>query len=149
MVEELTIGELARRCKVTTTTLRYYDELGLVTPTHRVGGQRRCDHEAVASVGVIKFLQQVGLTLAETKDLLTSRAQSPDAWRDLATAKTRHLRRRIAEEQAALQALEHSLACPMDDPAKCPTFWSIVENVLDGAPLADAHDATDANPADP
>ena len=37
----LTIGELARRAGVTTSALRYYEELGLLPAPARVSGQRR------------------------------------------------------------------------------------------------------------
>lgn len=145
MPQDLTIGELARRSGVTTTTLRYYDELGLVKPARRLSGQRRYDDTAVATVGVVKFLQEVGLTLAETNDLMRTRSQAPTAWRDLAIRKVDELRGRIAKERAAVKALEHSLGCPMEDPAQCPTFWKTVRGVVGGAGLADAHTAAHAD----
>jgi len=41
MSEFLTIGELARPTGVTTSALRYYDELGLVRPARHVSGHRQ------------------------------------------------------------------------------------------------------------
>ena len=40
-VSLLTIGEVARRAGVRTSTLRYDDDEGLVVPSARVGGRRR------------------------------------------------------------------------------------------------------------
>ena len=37
----LSIGQVADAAGVTTTTLRHYDAIGLVTPAARVGGKRR------------------------------------------------------------------------------------------------------------
>lgn len=139
MSEFLTIGELARRSGVTTSALRYYDELGLVRPTRRVSGHRRYTVDAVAAVGIVRFLQAVGFTLAETKRLITSRKRSPHAWRTLAVRKSEELRHRIAREDAARLALEHSLACPEDDPLDCHNFSAVVAQVLAGVELADAH----------
>ena len=79
MSEFLTIGELARRTGVTTSALRYYDERGLVRPAGRVSGHRRYAVEAVAAVGVVRLLQEVGFTLAESKRLTASRKRSPVA----------------------------------------------------------------------
>jgi hypothetical protein len=79
MSELLTIGELARRTGVTTSALRYYDELGLVQPTRRVSGHRRYAVDAVAAVGVVRFFQEVGFMLAETKRLIASGKRSPVA----------------------------------------------------------------------
>ncbi len=139
MSEFLTIGELARRTGVTTSALRYYDELGLVRPTQRVSGHRRYAVDAVAAVGVVRFLQEVGFTLAETKRLIASRKRSPEAWRALAGRKSEELRHRIAREEAARQAIEHSLVCPKADLLDCPNFWATVKGVLSGFGLAEAH----------
>jgi DNA-binding transcriptional MerR regulator len=139
MPELLTIGELARRTGVSTSALRYYDELGLVRPTRRVSGHRRYEVDAVAAVGAVRFLQEVGFTLAETKRLISSRKRSPAAWHALAVRKSDELRRRIAREEAARQAIEHSLVCPKDDFLDCPRFWATVKGVLSGVELAEAH----------
>jgi MerR family copper efflux transcriptional regulator len=139
MAELLTIGELARRTGVTASALRYYDELGLVRPTRRVSGHRRYAVNAVAAVGVVRFLQEVGFTLAETRRLIASRKRSPVAWRALAVRKSEDLRHRIARDEAARQAIEHALACPKDDLLECPNFWATVKGVLSGVELAEAH----------
>jgi DNA-binding transcriptional MerR regulator len=144
MSEFLTIGELAQRTGVTTSALRYYDELGLVRPAQRVSGHRRYALDAITAVGVVRFLQEVGFTLAEAKDLLVSRSRSPVAWRSLAARKSEELRHRIAREEAARQAIEHSLVCPKDDFLDCPNFWATVKGVLAGVELADAHSAAHA-----
>lgn len=136
MSEFLAIGELARRTGVTTSALRYYDELGLVRPTGRISGHRRYSLDAVAAVGVVRFLQEVGFTLAETKRLTASRERSPVAWRALAVRKSEELRHRIAREEAAQQAIEHALVCPKDDLLDCPSFWATVHGVLSARPDA-------------
>jgi DNA-binding transcriptional MerR regulator len=137
MGDLLTIGEVAERTAVATSTLRYYDELGLLQPDARSSGHRRYRPEAVATVGVIRLLQEVGFTLAETKQLISSRATARTAWRELARRKADELRDRLAKEQAALVAIEHSLACPKDDILDCPNFWKTVGHVITGARLAD------------
>jgi MerR family redox-sensitive transcriptional activator SoxR len=139
MPEFLTIGELAQRTGVTTSALRYYDELGLVRPTRRVSGHRRYEVDAVAAVGVVRFLQEVGFTLAETKRLIASRRRSPVAWRALVVRKSEELRQRIAKEEAARQAIEHSLVCRKEDLFDCPRFWATVTGFQSGIELAEAH----------
>lgn len=121
----LTIGELAGRTGVAATALRYYDDLGLVPPVARVGGQRRYDDESVKLVAIVVFLREVGFTLEEI-----GRVVSGDGWRDIARAKLEELEAAAADIEAARSALEHSLACPAGEPAACPTFWSIVESRL-------------------
>jgi DNA-binding transcriptional MerR regulator len=137
----LTIGELARRTGVTTSTLRYYDELGLVRPTHRVSGHRRYSLDALTTVCVIRLHQEAGFTLAQTKRLIASRKHSPVAWRALAVRKSEELRDQIAKAEAAREAIEHSLVCPHDDLLDCPNFRATANGVLSGLELAQAHAA--------
>jgi MerR family redox-sensitive transcriptional activator SoxR len=130
MSEFLTIGELARRTGVTTSALRFYDELGVVRPAGRVSGHRRYADDAVAAVGVVRLLQEVGFTLEEAKQFVAAGTRSQVAWRALAERKSGELRDRITREEAARQALEHSLACPEDHLLDCPNFWAAVDGVL-------------------
>lgn len=135
----LSIGEVAAQTGVATSTLRYYDELGLVKPNRRTGGQRRYGPEAVSAVTVIVFLREVGFTLAEITGLLESRANAPTAWRERARRKLDELDRRIEKSSAARDAIEHSLRCKQDDILACPMFWQTVAGVAGGHTIAEAH----------
>jgi DNA-binding transcriptional MerR regulator len=66
------IGEVAERVGVTTRTLRYYEEFGLVTPSVRTaGGSRRYTEADVARVMRIRELQAVmGFNLEEIRELI-------------------------------------------------------------------------------
>jgi DNA-binding transcriptional MerR regulator len=121
----LAIGELAERTGVAATTLRYYDELGLVSPTARVGGQRRYNDDAVKQVAVVLLLRDVGFTLEEIGTLVDG-----GPWRTLAKKKLAELEEQASNIAAARSAIEHALACPAKEPAACPRFWSIVEERL-------------------
>ncbi len=48
-----------------TSALRYYDELGLVRPTAREGGQRRYGEDAVRQVGVVLLLRELDFATAD------------------------------------------------------------------------------------
>jgi DNA-binding transcriptional MerR regulator len=65
----LPIGELARRAKVATSALRYYEELGLLPRPARISGQRRYPESAVRLVGIILLPREVGFSLAAQKAL--------------------------------------------------------------------------------
>jgi DNA-binding transcriptional MerR regulator len=128
------IGVLAERTGVPATTLRYYDELGLVPPLTREAGRRRYDDTAVAQVGVILVLRDAGFTLAEILEL-----GDREHWQQLAARKLDQLADLAARVQVARTALEHALCCPHGNPRECPTFWSIVGARLQGRSLAEAH----------
>ncbi len=130
--ERITIGELARRTGAAPSALRYYEEIGLLAPAGRTSGQRRYGSDAIGVVGSILFLADVGFTLAEIKQLLAARSESPQAWRELAQRKLAELDERIAEAQTARVAVEHAVACPHDDIVTCPNFQEVVRRRLEG-----------------
>src|ERR1700738_1255429 len=119
----LTIGELARRTRLAPSALRYYEELGLLAPARRVSGQRRYPPSAVEVaggmlslrrvvwVGVTLSPRDVGFSLAETRTLMASRAESPAAWRELVRRKVAELDEQIAKAGAARVALGPALPC--------------------------------------
>jgi DNA-binding transcriptional MerR regulator len=72
--EQLTIGELARTTGVTTSALRYWEELGLLPTPARLSGQRRYPASAVWLVGQIMLLRDAGFTLRELKAMIAARA---------------------------------------------------------------------------
>jgi MerR family redox-sensitive transcriptional activator SoxR len=135
----LTIGELARRTRLAPSALRYYEELGLLAPARRESGQRRYPPSAVEVVGVILSLRDVGFSLAETRTLMTSRAESPAAWRELVRRKVAELDEQIQKAGAARVALDHALRCREQDLLECPNFWDVVGARLAGKSIAEAH----------
>src|SRR5262245_24841281 len=90
----LTIGELAQRTGLATSALRYYEELGLISPDAPVSGQRRYDASAVDTIGVVLLLRDVGFSLAEIAELFTEPSDR-DEWRASAKAKLAELEERI------------------------------------------------------
>jgi MerR family copper efflux transcriptional regulator len=67
------IGQVAARTELSITTIRHYDEAGLVTPSARSAGGFRLYTEAdVERLLVIRRMKPLGFTLAEMKDLLDS-----------------------------------------------------------------------------
>ena len=65
------MGELARRTGLSVRTLRYYDEIGLLSPPRRSeGGHRLYTAEDVVRLQRIKSLAQLGFTLREVRGCL-------------------------------------------------------------------------------
>lgn len=66
----LSIGELARRTGVSTRTIRYYEELGILpTPERTDGGTRRYPKEYVFYVEGARALKDLGFGLEEIAEL--------------------------------------------------------------------------------
>ena len=134
----LTIGELARRAGVSTSALRYYEELGLLPSPARVSGQRRYPASAARLVAAILLYSDAGFTLAEQKALMAARTSEP-RWRQLAQHKLAELDEQIARAQAAREAISHGLRCPHEDITQCPNFNAGLTARLAGQPLARSH----------
>jgi MerR family transcriptional regulator, redox-sensitive transcriptional activator SoxR len=103
----LTIGELAARTGLPTSTLRYYDRIGLVPATGRSGGQRRYDPKVIQRVRAVTLCQRSGFTLEETGRLL----DGGRPWQALARRKVEELQGRIAELQQTTALLRSALEC--------------------------------------
>lgn len=64
------IGELAKRLGITTRTIRYYEEIGLMGPTERLGGGTRTyNKDDVLRLKFILKLKQLGISLKEIEEL--------------------------------------------------------------------------------
>jgi MerR family redox-sensitive transcriptional activator SoxR len=103
----LTIGELAARTSLPTSTLRYYDRIGLIPATGRSGGQRRNDPTVIQRVRAVTLCQRSGFSLEETGRLL----DGGHPWQALARRKVEELQGRIAELEQTTALLRSALAC--------------------------------------
>ena len=96
---ELSIGELAEMTNVSTRTIRYYEELGILpTPPRTPGGTRRYPREYAFYVEGAKTLKQLGFGLEEIAALgrfaLTGASASKET-QAILQAKLRDLDHRI------------------------------------------------------
>lgn len=104
----LRIGDLARRTGTTVPTIRYYEQIGLLRPAARSGGQRTYDNEDVRRLSFIRRCRDFDFPIEDIRALLTllHNGKSCTEARKLAEGRLAELRRRRAE----LQALEASIA---------------------------------------
>jgi len=68
------IGELAERSGLESTTIRYYERIGLMpAPTRTQSGYRDYAEDAAARLRFIRAAQSIGLTLGEIRETLAFR----------------------------------------------------------------------------
>ena len=64
------IGELAKSLGITTRTIRYYEEIGLMGPSERVGGGTRTyNKDDILRLKFILKLKELGISLKEMQQL--------------------------------------------------------------------------------
>jgi DNA-binding transcriptional MerR regulator len=92
-VKEISIGEFARRSRLSLKALRLYDELGVLVPARvdRASGYRYYDTAQVDQARLVVMLRQLQLPLAAIKQLLAcdpadAAARIEEHWRDAEAA---------------------------------------------------------------
>lgn len=106
------IGELGRRAGVSTRTLRYYEEQGLLKPARSPNGYRSYSDRDVEQVRRIRFLLAAGINSDMAREVLPCMVDDGSflvpACEDLVVEFEReeaHIAERIAELDAARTAL--------------------------------------------
>ena len=111
----LTIGEVARRAGVATSTVRFYERRGVLTADARRSGQRRYRVETLRRLVFIDMLQDAGLSLDDIAGVLDA-AHVAD-WKAIGRRRLTVLDAEIARLQRAREYLEAALLCRYDHPA--------------------------------
>jgi DNA-binding transcriptional MerR regulator len=115
---DFSISEVARCFGVRVSTLRYYDELGLLTPSGRRGNVRHYGRAELRRLALIQRLHHKGLvSLADTATLLTDSKERPSD-RDVLASSIAAITQRIEDLTTARTMLEHLLQCPHHDPVR-------------------------------
>ena len=116
MVRGRTIGEVARDAGIAATTLRYYEQIGLVPPPARLGGQRRYDDSILARLEVIQLCKSAGFALEEIQLLFADDAPGRPASRALAEAKLAEIDAQMESLARARAVIEWGMRC------RCPSI---------------------------
>jgi MerR family redox-sensitive transcriptional activator SoxR len=111
----LTIGQVATRCGVATSALRYYEDLGLIRSERTGAGHRRFGRAVIRRVAFIVFAQKVGFTLeevaAELAKLPHNRVPCEADWARLTGTWMRRIDERMAELQRLRSGLTGCIGC--------------------------------------
>jgi MerR family transcriptional regulator, redox-sensitive transcriptional activator SoxR len=111
----LSIGELAARCGVRTSALRYYEAQGLIAAERTAGAQRRYPRSTVRRVAFIRAAQQVGLSLddiaASLRLLPDGRTPTKADWTRLSRSWRPELDRRIDALERLRDRLDSCIGC--------------------------------------
>jgi DNA-binding transcriptional MerR regulator len=97
------IGDLAKEAGVTTRTLRYYEELGIIEPEERTeGGFRLYSGAQLRRLKIIQSLKGLGFDLERIRDLFRLRAHS-NTGGELANSLIEHLKWQQEEIDARIE----------------------------------------------
>ncbi|BDU16785.1 redox-sensitive transcriptional activator SoxR [Lysobacter auxotrophicus] len=114
-VEELSVGEVARRSGVSVSALHFYEAKGLIQSQRSGGNQRRYARDTLRRIAIIRAAQRVGMPLATIRDALGSlpEARTPTRrdWSRLSRAWREELDARIGELIRMRDMLDDCIGC--------------------------------------
>lgn len=121
------IGYFARLGAVSITTLRHYDELGLLKPAHidSFSGYRYYTVEQLALLNRILALKELGFSLDQIQQILND-GLTRDQLRTLLEQKRAEVALRIVDEQARLQRIDVRL-CKLQQENNMPQYDVVVK----------------------
>jgi len=112
----MTIGEVARKSGFRSSTIRYYEKIGLLPKAARASGQRRYDDQVLQRLAIVRFAKHVGFSVAEIKQLLEGGQRRPpsERWRKMAMRKITQVDEIIAQANTVRKMLRETLdhKCP-------------------------------------
>jgi MerR family transcriptional regulator, copper efflux regulator len=138
--QRYSISEAARRFAIPVSTLRYYDELGLLPPAERRATVRYYGREELRRLALIQRLHKDGLvSLTDTGKLMAEQPpEDPASGRAVLTGSIDAIKRQIDRLRAAQRLLEHLLTCPTDDPVReCSKLRAELDQLVDSALAAE------------
>jgi len=131
-VNSLDITEVARRSGVPASTLRFYEEKGLIASIGRRGLHRLFDPGVLERLALIAVGRSAGFSLDEIA-LMFAPDGRPRIDRQMLAAKADELDRTIRKLTAMCDGLRHAAACPAPSHMECPTFRRILRAAASGA----------------
>lgn len=119
----MSIGELARLAGVETSTIRYYEQCGILPLPERVNGRRVYEEKTLRQLALIKAVKAAGFTIAEIQALASAwenEGRAPKEWREFVQHKLAETETIIAQAEQTRRILLHALACGCWDQYEMP-----------------------------
>jgi DNA-binding transcriptional MerR regulator len=126
------IAEVTRRSGVPASTIRFYEEKGLIASVGRRGLRRLFDPGVLERLGLIALARGAGFRLDEIALMFGPDGQ-PRIDRQMLTDKADELDRRIRTLSAMRRSLRHAAACRAQSHMECPTFRRLLRAAASGA----------------
>ncbi len=126
------IGEVAKACSLSTKTLRYYEEIGLVTADRTSNGYRTYSNPQLEQLRFISRARALGFGLDACRGLLQLQEDGARASADVKQLAIDHLTH-ITEKITELKAMHSRLsqlvnACQGDGDPDCPILDELALN---------------------
>ena len=124
------ITEVAQRSGIPASTLRFYEEKGLIASVGRRGLRRVFGPGVLERLALIALGRAAGFSLDEIAPML---ADGPRIDRRKLAAKAEEIDAKLRRMSAIRDGLRHAAVCPAPSHMQCPTFRRILRAAARGA----------------
>ncbi|GAB3092947.1 helix-turn-helix domain-containing protein [Lysobacter terrae] len=131
-MQYLDIAAVARQSGVPASTLRYYEEKGLIASVGRHGLRRVFEPAVLQRLALIALGRAAGFSLEEIAGVFAASSQ-PRIDREKLRAKARELDETIRKLSAMRDGLRHAAQCKAPSHMECPTFQRLLRAASSGA----------------
>ena len=128
----LDIAEVAQRSGVPASTLRFYEQKGLIAPTGRRGLRRQFSPAVLERLALVALGRAAGFSLREIA-LMFAPDGRPRIDRQALRAKAKELDRTIGELGILRDRLRRAAACPAPSHMECPNFRRHLQDAAERA----------------
>lgn len=125
-VKLIEISEVAKRSGIPASTLRFYEEKGLIESLGRRGLRRTYDQDVFGRLALIALGRMAGFSLDQISAMFGN-GPSAQIDRVLLSDKASELDRTIRQLSALKSGLEHAAVCPAPSHMECPSFRRLLK----------------------
>lgn len=125
-MRDLDIGEVAKRAGIPASTLRFYEEKGLVGSVGRRGLRRQYDPDVLERLALIALGRSAGFSLDEIARMFAPNGKL-EVDRPMLVGKADELDLTIRKLTAMRDGLRHAAACRAPSHMECPTFRRLLK----------------------
>jgi DNA-binding transcriptional MerR regulator len=123
------ISEVAKKTGLPPSTLRFYEEKGLIKSVGRQGLRRLFDANVLERLSVIALGRLAGFSLAEIHSMLPV-SEDIQVSRDMLLAKAEQVEKDIKKLKAVRDGLRHAANCPETNHLECPKFQRLMRAAI-------------------
>jgi DNA-binding transcriptional MerR regulator len=125
------ISAVASRSGVPASTLRFYEDKGLIASVGRRGNRRLFDPAVFDQLALIRLGRTVGFSLDDIAGMLTPGGE-PRIDRAALTTRAAAIDDTIIRLSAISDGLKHAAACTAPNHLECPSFRGYLDRAADG-----------------
>ncbi|HEY4664823.1 MAG TPA: helix-turn-helix domain-containing protein [Comamonas sp.] len=129
------ISEVVKRTGLAASTIRFYEEKGLIQSVGRHAQRRLFGPDILDRLALFMLGRAAGFSLQEMAAMLNAQGE-PEIDRQMLLRKARELDATIGRLKAVRDGLKHAANCPESSHLVCPTFQRLMRAASSGDMVA-------------